>query len=102
MQFKNTLGSPHHGTEEMHPTNHEVVGSIPGPVGQGSGVAVSCGVGCRRSLDLALLWLWHRTAAAVPIKPLAWEPTYAASVALKRKNNNNNYGCICLCMENWS
>ena len=21
---------------------------------------MSCGVGCRRSLDLALLWLWHR------------------------------------------
>ena len=37
--------------------NHEVSSSIPGlgSVGYGSGVAVTCGVGCRRGSDLALL-----------------------------------------------
>ena len=33
-------------------------------VGEGSGVAKSCSVGCRCGSDLALLGLWHRTAAA--------------------------------------
>ena len=44
---------------------------------------MSSGVGCRRSSDPAWLWLWCRLAAAVLIKPLAWEPPYAADVALK-------------------
>ena len=35
--------------------------------------------------DLALLWLWCRPAALALIKPLAWEPPYASSVALKSK-----------------
>ena len=30
------------------------------------------------------MWLWHRLAAIAPIGPLAWEPPYAESVALKR------------------
>ena len=38
---------------------------------------MSCGVGCRCSLDTALLWLWHRPLATAPIPPLAWEPPYA-------------------------
>ena len=47
---------------------------------------MSRGVGRRRSLDLALLWLWHRLAAVAPIRPLTWEPPYAvASAALKTK-----------------
>ena len=25
----------------------------------------------------ALLWLWRRSAATAPIRPLAWEPPYA-------------------------
>ena len=33
------------------------------------GVAMSCGVGHRCGSDLALLWLWCRLAAAVPIPP---------------------------------
>ena len=37
--------------------------------------------------DLALLWLWHRTAATAPIQSLAWEPSYAAGTALKRQIN---------------
>ena len=44
---------------------------------------MSCGVGCRRSSDLVLLWLWHRLAATALIGPLAWEPPYAMVVGLK-------------------
>ena len=42
---------------------------------------MSCGVGCRRGLDPALLWLWCRPAATALIKPLAWKPPYAAEAA---------------------
>ena len=45
---------------------------------------MSCGVGRRCGLDLVLLWLWYRMAATAPIRPLAWEPPYAAGVALKK------------------
>ena len=38
--------------------------------------------------DLALPWLWYRLAAAAPMRPQAWEPPYAAGVALKRKKEN--------------
>ena len=48
-------------------------------------MAVSYGVGRGGSSDLALLWLWPRSAAAAPIRPLAWELPYAAGVALKRE-----------------
>ena len=46
-----------------------------------SGVALSCGVGCRRSSDPELLWLWCRPVTTALIRPLAWEPPYAAGVA---------------------
>ena len=46
---------------------------------------MSCGVGHRHGSDLALLWLWHRLAAATLIQTLAWEPPYAARMALKKK-----------------
>ena len=42
---------------------------------------MSCGVGRRRSSDPALLWLWRRLAAPALIRPLAWEPPYAAGAA---------------------
>ena len=35
-------------------------------------------------LDLELLWLWCRSAAAAPIQPLAWKLPYAASAAAKK------------------
>ena len=54
-------------------------------MGKGSGIAVSCGVGCRRGPDPTLLWLWRRPEATAPIPPLAWEPPYAAGTALKDK-----------------
>ena len=56
-------------------------------VGEGSGVAMSCGVGCRRGSDPVLLWLWRRPAAKALIRPLAWEPPYTAGAALKKKIN---------------
>ena len=37
--------------------------------------------------DLALLWLWCRLVATAPITPLAWEPPYAMSAALKRQKD---------------
>ena len=80
----------------MNPTsNHEVVGSIPGLAQwvYGSGVAMSCGVGCRRGSDPMLLWLWHRSAATAPIGPLAWEPPCAAEVAQEMaKRQNKKFG----------
>ena len=53
----------------------------------GSGIQNCCElcVGCRYSLDLELLWLWHRLEAVAPIRPLACEPPYAAGAALKRQ-----------------
>ena len=50
---------------------------------------MSCGVGCRRSFELVLLWLWHRLAAVAPIQPVAWELPYATDVALKNKKQTN-------------
>ena len=48
---------------------------------------MNCDVDHRRGSDLALLWLWHRLAAIAQIRPLAWEPPYAAGAALKNKKN---------------
>ena len=45
---------------------------------------MSCGVGRRRDLDPTLLWLWCRLGATDLIGPLAWEPPYAAVVALEK------------------
>ena len=53
---------------------------------------MSCGVGDRCGSDLGdrcgsepvSLWLWRRLAAVAPIGPLAWEPPYAADVALEK------------------
>jgi len=42
---------------------------------------MSCGVGCRRSSDPALLWLWHRLVATALIRLLAWESPYTVGVA---------------------
>ena len=50
-----------------------------------SGVAVSCGGGCRHGSDRALLWLWCRPETVVLIRILPWEPPYAVGVALKRQ-----------------
>ena len=68
-------------------SNHGIEGSIPGltPVGKGSGVPMSCGVGHRHGSDQAMLWLWCRLAAVVLIRSLAWEASYAVGATLKKK-----------------
>ena len=38
--------------------------------------------------DPALPWLWWRPAAVALTRPQAWEPPYAAGVALKSKKKN--------------
>ena len=59
-------------------------------MGEGSGIAMGYGVGCRRGSDPALLWLWYRRAAVAPLRPLAWEPPHAVGAALKNKQTNKN------------
>ena len=60
---------------------------------------MSCGVGRRRSSDPALLWLWRRPVATAPIRPLGWEPLYAAGAVLekakrqKKKKRNGAESC---------
>ena len=51
---------------------------------------MSWDVGHRGSSDPALLWLWHRLAAAAPIRPLSWEPPCAAGAALNRQKDKKN------------
>ena len=48
-------------------------------MGQGLGVALSCGEGRRHGLDPKLLWLWRR-----PVDP-SLEPPYAVGAAMKRQ-----------------
>ena len=45
-----------------------------------------CGVGCRCSLDLMLLWLWCRPSATALTWPLARECPYTTGAVLKRQN----------------
>ena len=49
--------------------------------------------GHRQGSDPALLWLWCRPGAAVPIRTLAWELPYVASAVLKSKTKTKTgYG----------
>ena len=84
---KEKVGVPVVAQRLTNPTrNHEVAGLMdpwPRSVGQGSSVAENCGVGHRYGWDPELLWLWCKLASVAPIRPLAWEPSYAQSVALK-------------------
>ena len=61
---------------------------------------MSGGVGCTLCSDPALLWLWRRPVATAPVRSLAWEPPYAAGVALekvqrqkKKKKKKKKEGC---------
>ena len=68
----NKIWSSHCGAEETNPArNHEVAGSILGLAQQVK--------------DPALLRLWCWLAASAAIRPLAWEPPYAASATPKRQ-----------------
>ena len=50
---------------------------------------MNCDIVCRQGSDSGLLWLWCRLATTAPIQPLAWEPPYAACVALKTNKQTN-------------
>jgi len=58
-----------------------------------------CGVGCRRVSDLVLLWLWYSLAATGLIRPLAWEPPYAADETLKSKKKKSWLKSFCIQQE---
>ena len=66
---------------------------------------MSWGVGHGHGSDPTLLWLWCRSAAAAPIRPLAWEPPYAMGEALKKKKKNlkeNGYVQLILIILYWN
>ena len=48
-------------------------------------MAASCSVGPRCSLDLVVLWLWCRLAAAAPVRPPAWDWEGHGAAVLKKK-----------------
>ena len=60
---------------------------------------MSCSVGQRHGLGLALLSLWCKPASTALIGPLSWEPLYATGAALerqkekKRKQNKARQEC---------
>ena len=90
---KSGSGSSHHGSAvnkpNYYPWGHRF-DPWPCSVDQGSGVAVSGGVGWRHGSDPALLWLRLWPAAVAPIRPLAWEPPRATGTALKSQKNKTN------------
>ena len=88
---------------------HEDVGLVPGLaqwVKRFSG-AVSWGRGRRHGSDLALLWRWHRPAAAAPIGSLSQELPYTTGVTLKRRQKlkfqktKHPQNMMELCQDTW-
>ena len=66
---------------------------------------MSCGIGHRCGLHLALLWPWCRPVATALIRLLAWKSSYAMSVALektkdkKKKKKKEKINAICSNMD---
>ena len=61
------------------------------PVGEESGVAVSCGVVRRCGSDPVLLSLWQRLAAAATIQLLAWELSCGLPFKKKKKKKKLHF-----------
>ena len=62
--FKGYPQSSHLGSAV---TNLTSILPCPLSVGQGSSIALSCGIGHRHGSHPSLLWLWCRAAGAAPI-----------------------------------
>ena len=82
----------HHGSAETNlPSVYEDAGSILGLTKRvkDPAVAVGCGVGHRSGSDLnvAVAVVYCRLTATALIRPLAGEPPYTISAALKDKIN---------------
>jgi len=85
------MGSSCCGSVVANPAGiHKEMGWIPGSCSVGPGIAMSCGVGYRCSLDPSLLLVLCRPEAVALIQPPAWELPYATGAALKSKNKEQN------------
>ena len=89
----------------MNPARiHEDVGSIPDltqwvmdPVLPWAVVLVE------DAAQILRCWLWHRLAIGVPVRPLAWELTYATGAAKKKKEKKErNYIDSAYYKESWT
>ena len=49
-----------------------------------------------------MLWLWVRPVATALIRPLAWEPPYAAGAALEKTKNKKSYCRVVIVEEKFN
>ena len=96
LKKKNHSRSSCHGVAETNPTrSHEIEGFLPGLDQWIKDPVFLC------AMDPTLLWLWCRPMATAPIRPLAWEPPYAAGAAQemakkKKKKDKTKKGIVAL------
>ena len=65
---------------------------MPHSGGRGSGITVSCDIGGRRGLDLALQSLRYRQASTASILLLAWECPFVAGCGPKKLEKKKKDG----------